>query len=139
MIMISTKRPIVKVTSHLPRLALIVVCVLALGPNWAFAARSPQRLEERGTVKSVDTSAHVLVITDLKDKTEHSFQWNDKTKFASKRSKATPADLTEGERVRIAYTPGGDKPMLKRVQLVPAKPRKHAANHFRPRRSEVQT
>ena len=128
-----------KMTPHLPRIALIAVCALVLGPSWALAARSSKRIEERGTVKSVDASTHVLVITDLKDKTEHSFQWNDKTKFVRKGAKATAADLTEGRRVRVAYTPKGDKPMLKRVQLVPAKAAKHAANHFRPRRSEVQT
>ena len=69
-----------KVNSKL-RLTCIALGALALSSVAPFAANTPKTPDERGTIKSVDATAHTLVVTDLKNNSECKFLWNDQTKL----------------------------------------------------------
>jgi hypothetical protein len=115
-----------KLNSNL-RLPCIVLGALALSSAALFAADAPKTQDERGTIKSVDATAHTLVVSDLKNKTEHKFVWNDQTKFTERGKTATAADLKIGERVRISYSGSGDLLTMQRVHIAPVKAEKPAA------------
>ena len=59
-------------------------------------AHEPKPIEERGIIKSVDMSAHTLVVTEHKENTDQKFQWNDQTKFSERNKSASPSDLKAG-------------------------------------------
>jgi hypothetical protein len=124
-----------KLNTHIHKAAATALCILSLSPALMFAAGSPKPIEERGVIKSVDMNAHTLVVTEHKKNSEHTFQWNDQTKFSERDKGASPSDLKEGERVHLSYTPGGDTPILRSVEIVPAKTEKHSANNLSPARS----
>lgn len=105
----------------------IVMGALALGSAGVFAADAPKTRDERGMIKSVDATAHTLVISDLKNRSEHKFQWNDQTKFTEHGKTATAAALKGGERVRITCSGTGDLLTMQRVQIAPAKAGKPVA------------
>ncbi len=113
-----------KLTANLRMTTLAALCALALSPAVLFAANAPKTHEARGAIKSVDADAHTLVVSDLKDKSEHKFQWNDQTKFSERGKAVTATELKAGERVRITYAPGGDRPTMQRVHIAPAKAEK---------------
>ncbi len=115
-----------KLNSNLRIAALGALCAVALTPAALFAA-NPRLHEDRGTIKSVDADAHTLVVTDLKNKSEHKFQWNDQTKFTERGKTATASDLKAGERVRLTYKGSGDMPTMQRVHIAPAKTEKAAS------------
>jgi hypothetical protein len=121
-----------KLTSTFPKLSALVACSLVMGAAGVLAADSPAKHRERGLIKSVDAQNHWLVVTDRKDNSEHKYQWNDQTRFKEQRralehgKKITAADLKQGMSVSVTYTPGGDTPTLKQVQVAPAKGERHA-------------
>lgn len=112
-----------KLNSNL-RLTCLALGALVLSTAALYAANAPKTQDERGTIKSVDATAHTLVVTDLKNKTEHKFLWNDQTKFTERNKPATAAELKPGERVRINYTGSGDLRTMQRVHIAPAKAEK---------------
>src|SRR5262245_12676685 len=115
-----------KLKLNLSTTALAAVCALALNPATLLAA-NPHPHEERGTIKSVDTTAHTLTVTGGKDNSEHKFQWNDQSKFTERGKTVTAADLKAGERIRLTYKSGTDMPTIERARLAPAKAEKSAA------------
>jgi hypothetical protein len=100
-----------------------------------FAGTKPKATEERGVVKSVDTTAHTLVVTEHKKNTDQTFQWNDQTKFMERDKSASASALKAGEHVRLTYTAGNPKPTLQSVHIAPAKTAKPTAKHNSPARS----
>ena len=121
-----------KLNTHIHKMAVAALCVLALSPALVLATGTPKPVGERGIIKSVDVDAHTLVVTEHKNNSEQKFQWNDQTKF-SERNKNTSANaLKEGERVHLTYVPGGDTPILQSVHITPAKTEKHSANNLSP-------
>jgi hypothetical protein len=110
------------------RSVVTVLCVLSLSPGLVFAGGRPKPGEERGIIKSVDMSAHTLVITERKKNADQKFQWNDQTKFKERDKRASANDLKEGERVHLSYIPGGGMPVLQSVRIAAARTAKHNAN-----------
>ena len=82
-----------------------------------------------------DRPPYVLVVTDRKNNSERTFQWNDQTKFSERDKSAGASDLKAGERVRLTYSPGGDSPILQSVDIAPARTETHSANQLSPARS----
>ena len=114
----------------------ISASLLAGFRKWlVFAAGTTHPSRERGIIKSVDTEAHTLVVTDRKNNSERAFQWNDQTKFSERDKSAGASDLKAGERVHLTYSPSGDTPILQSVQIAPAKTETHGANKLSPARS----
>src|SRR2546425_1077627 len=130
------RRPM-KLKSHIHKTALAAACVLALSPALVFAADTTHPSRERGIVKSVDMEAHTLVVTDHKNHSERTFQWNDQTKFSERDKSAGASDLKAGERVQLTYSPGGAPPILQSVHIAPAKTERHSANKLSPARSNL--
>jgi hypothetical protein len=148
-----------KLNTPLCKTVVTSFCVLSLSPALVFAGgiagvmgdlsvgQNPEESgadyvadttgysEERGVIKSVDLSAHTLVVTEHKKNTEQTFQWNDQTKFTERHKSASPGDLKEGERVRLTYAPDGSAPILQTVHIAPAKAAKSSANNTSPARS----
>ena len=112
-----------KLKSNL-RITSLALGALALSTAALYAANAPKTQDERGTIKSVDAAAHTLVVTDLKNKSDYKFLWNDQTKFTGRGKTATAAELKPGERVRINYTGSGDLLTMQRVHIAPAKAEK---------------
>src|SRR5437879_1401510 len=133
---INERKPM-KLNSHIHKTAVAALCVLALSPELVFAADRTHPSRERGIIKSVDMETHTLVVTDRKNNSEHTFQWNDKTKFSERDKSAGASDLKAGERVRLTYSPGGDTPILQSVHIAPAKTESHSANKFSLSRSNL--
>jgi len=117
-----------KLTSNLRPTLLTACCTLALCLGAVHAGDAPKARSEQGTIKSLDAKNHTLVVTTGKSNSEHSFQWNDQTKFTSGHKAALASELKEGQSVEITYVPGGDAPTLQRVRLA-AKAPKHASAH----------
>lgn len=115
-----------KVNSKL-RLTCIALGALALSSVAPFAANTPKTPDERGTIKSVDATAHTLVVTDLKNNSECKFLWNDQTKFTGRGKTAAAADLKTGERVRVTCSGSDDLLIMERVRIAPAKVEKTTA------------
>ena len=109
-----------KTTSNLRITTLLALCALALAPAAVFAGNPPPHAE-RGTIKMVDPKAHTLVVSDLRDNSEHKFLWNDQTKFTERGKTAAASDLKAGERVHISYSGSGDPPIMRRVLITPAR------------------
>ena len=128
------ERMTMNLKSHIHQMAA-VLCVLALSPALVFAAGTTHPSKERGIIKSVDMDAHTLVVTDRKHSSEHTFQWNDQTKFSERDKSAGAGDLKAGERVQLTYSPGGETPILQSVHITPAKTETHSANQHSPARS----
>ena len=133
---INERKPM-KLNSHIHKTAVAALCVLALCRALVFAAGTTHPSKERGIVKSVNMDAHTLVITDRKNKSEHTFQWNDRTKFSERDKSADASDLKAGERVYLTYSPGGETPILQSVHITPAKTETHSANKLSPARSNL--
>jgi len=114
-----------KLKSNL-RLTCLALGALALSSVALHAANTPKAANERGTIKSVDAAARTVVVTDLKNKTEHTFLWNDHTKFTERGKTATAADLKPGERVRITYSGRGEQSTMQRVHIAPPKTERSA-------------
>jgi hypothetical protein len=105
-----------KLRSRFQKIAPIALLVVGLGPALAFGAGTPKTHHQHGIIKSVDMAAQKMVVSESKNK-EHTFQWNDQTKFREQ-SKSTSANaLKEGEHVRFSYKPGGETPLLQRVEI----------------------
>jgi len=117
-----------KLNSYIHKTVAAAIWVLALSPALVFAAGTTHPSRERGIIKSVDMDAHTLVVTDRKKNSEHTFQWNDQTKFSERDKSAGAGDLKAGERVQLTYSPGGDTPILQSVPIAPAKAETHSAN-----------
>jgi Cu/Ag efflux protein CusF len=98
---------------------LVVLSAVALSSATLLAA-NPRAHDMRGTIKSVDANAHTLVITDHKDKSDQTFQWNDQTRFVEHGKSTTASELKAGERVQLHYSASGDQRTLQRVHIVPA-------------------
>jgi hypothetical protein len=109
---------------------LVALCAVALSPAAMFAANTPRSSEERGLIKLVDNNAQQIVVADRKTKADGTFKWNHQTKFIGHGKAVSASALKEGERVHLTYTPGGDTPILKSVQIAPAKTEKHSANNL---------
>ena len=119
-----------KLKTHIHRTAVTALCILSLSPALMFAAGSPKPIEERGVIKSVDMTAHTLVVTERKNNSEQTFQWNDQTKFHEHFRSTSANALKEGERVHLTYTPGGSTPVLKSVHIAPANAEKPSASNY---------
>ena len=78
-------------------------------------------MKEGGVIKSVDMTAHTLVVTEHKNHADQTFQWNDQTKFRERDKNASPTDLKPGERVHLSYTAGGSTPTCKPSISLPSK------------------
>lgn len=101
---------------------LAAVCAAAtILTSVALAGGPPKAHHENGTIKSVDASAHILVIAGPKDHSEHKFQWNRDTKFTEHGKTATAGDLKEGMRVSITYRAEGNTPTMQSVHLSSAR------------------
>ena len=124
-----------KIKNHIHKTVTATLCVLALSPALLFASNTRKPNEELGVIKSVDMTAHTLVLTEHKNNSEQTFQWNDQTKFSERNKSASASALKENERVHLTYTPGGDTPVLQRVDITPAKTEKHSASNLSPARS----
>ena len=109
------------------QLACLALSAFTLGSSPVFAANGPKSQEERGTIKSVDATAHTVVVTDLKNNSEHKFVWTDQTKFSERGKNVSAAELKAGERVRITYSGSGELLTMQRVRIAPAKTEKPAA------------
>jgi hypothetical protein len=112
--------------SLIRKVACVTLCTLALSPAAMFAVNAPMTKApvakvEDGIIKSVDSKAHQLVVTDVKTKTDETFLWNDHTKFTESAKDASAAALKSGLPVHLTYTPGSGTPILERVQISPAK------------------
>jgi len=119
-----------KLHAHIHKTAVAALCVLVLSPALVLAGDTAKPSEGRGIIKSVDMSAHTLVVTEHKKNAEQKFQWNEQTKFSERDKSASASALKEGERVHLTYTPGGDTTVLQSVHIAPAKTEKPGAgNH----------
>lgn len=123
-----------KLNTHIHKTAVTALSVLSLSPALVFAAGTPKPIEERGTIKSVDMSAHTLVVAEHRKNAGQKFQWNDQTKFSERDKSASASALKEGERVHLTYTPGGT-PVLQSVHITPARTEKHSARNLPTARS----
>lgn len=121
-----------KLNTHLHKTVVTAVCVLAISPALVFARGTAKPVQERGIIKSVDMSAHTLVVTESKKNVEQTFQWNKQTKFSERHKNASASALKEGERVRLTYTAGGDTPTLRSVRIAPPKTEKPRASNRPP-------
>ncbi len=126
-----------KLNSHIHKTAAAALCVLTLSPALVFAAGTTHPSRERGIIKSVDMDAHTLVVTDRKNNSQRTFQWNDQTKFSEGKKSAGASNLKPGERVQLTYSPGGETPILQNVHIAPAKTETHSANKPSPVRSDL--
>jgi hypothetical protein len=99
----------------------LALCVLCLGLAGARADGSSKLQTERGTIKSVDQERHTLVVTDHKGKAEHTFQWNEQTKFIEGSKALSATDLKAGEHALISYEAGKGVATMKSISLTPAK------------------
>ena len=124
-----------KLDTHIHKMAVTALCILTLSPALLFAADTAQPAVAHGIIKSLDMAAHTLVVTEHKNNTEQTFQWNDQTLFTERGQSATASALKEGERVQLAYAPGGDTPILQSVHIAPARTGRHGANNPSPARS----
>jgi hypothetical protein len=121
-----------KLRTHIHKTAVTALCILSLSPALLFAADTTQPAVAHGIIKSVDITAHTLVVTEHKSNTELTFQWNDQTQFTERGQSATASALKEGERVQLTYAPGGTTPILQSVRIAPARTGKHSANNLFP-------
>ena len=120
-----------KLNTPINKTVTTALCVLALSPALVFAGNTTKPGEERGVIKSVDMSAHTLVVTEYKKNAEQKFLWNDQTKFTERDKSASASALKEGESVRLKYSPGGeDTPLLQSVHIAPAKTAKPVASNL---------
>jgi len=108
------------IKTHIKKTVTATLCVLALGPALVFAGSPAKPSEERGVIKSVDMTAHTLVVTEHKKNTSQTFQWNDQTKFMERDKSASASALKAGEHVQLTYTAGKPNPTLKSVHIAPA-------------------
>src|SRR5262249_49372868 len=106
-----------------------VLCVATLASAVLLAA-TPRSHEERGTIKSVDTASHTLVVADHANKAEHTFQWNDQTKFSEHGKAANASDLKAGEHIRLTYKGDGEMPTIEHANLMPAKDEKSSSQKY---------
>ena len=123
-----------KIHPHIRTKAIQALCVLALSPALLMAqgTSTPAKGgEAQGIVKSVDQSAHTLVLTGHKKNPDQVFQWNAQTKFTGSKPATDASALKAGEHVHITYT-GGMPPVLQSVQIAPEKGDKHSMNNHAP-------
>jgi hypothetical protein len=116
---------------NLRKTAMVALCALALAPGALFAGQAAKVSVDHGVIKSVDATAHQLVVTDSKTKIDETFQWNDQTKFTEHDKAVTASALHPGMPVNVKFTPGAGTPTMKSVHLWPAKEQQHAAHHRR--------
>jgi hypothetical protein len=110
-----------KTNINIRKTGLVALCALALSPAALFAGNTSKTAEERGIIKSVDSQAHQIVVTDRKTKADRTFQWNDQTKFTEHGKAVTAADLKAGEHARFSYAPASGTPTLHHIALWPPK------------------
>lgn len=115
------------ISTSIRRTTLAALCALALSPAALFAGNAPKSTEGRGVIKSVDNSAHQIVVNDHKTKVDGTFRWNDQTKFIEHGKTVSASALKERMTVRLSYAPSSGTPMLKRVKLSPDKEQKHSS------------
>ena len=106
-----------KLHTHIHKMVVTALCILSLSPALLFAADTTQPAVAHGIIKSVDMTAHTLVVTEHKSNTELTFQWNDQTQFTERGQSATADVLKQGERVQLTYAPGGATPILQSVRI----------------------
>jgi hypothetical protein len=106
---------------------LLALCALALSPAALFAGNALKTAEQRGIIKSVDSHARQIILTDQKTKADRVFHWNDQTKFTEQAKTVSASALTAGLPVHITYAPGSGTPLLERVQISAVKEPKPAA------------
>ena len=124
-----------KLNTNLNKMVVAVLCLSSLAPALVFAGSAAKPGEERGVIKSVDMTAHTLVVSEHKKNTDQTFQWNDQTKFMERDKNASASALKAGEHVRLSYTAGSHMPTLQSVHIAPAKAAKPSANNISPARS----
>jgi hypothetical protein len=129
------KRKVMKLNTHIYKTVVAAICVVALSPALVVAASTPKHSLERGIIKSVDMDAHTLVVSQHKKNAEQKFQWDDQTTFTERHASANASALKAGEHVRLTYAPGGDTPILKKVQIAPTGTEKHSASNLSTARS----
>jgi hypothetical protein len=126
----ANERNNMKLKTHIHKTAVATLGILSLTPALVFAGNTAKPSEERGVIKSVDMTAHTLVVTEHKKNSEQTFQWNDQTKFTERHKSASASALKQGERVDLTYTPGGSTPVLKSVHIAPANTKKPSASNY---------
>jgi len=89
------------------------ICLLGMTVTGVYAAAS----QERGVVKSVNTSTHTLTLTGAAGKSDQTFTWSDTTKFTENGKSVSAAMVKPGAHVRIAFVPGGTSPRLESVTV----------------------
>ena len=115
--------------TRIPRAALAALCIFSLSPALLCAADTAQPAVVHGTIKSVDTAAHTLVVTERKNNAEQTFQWSDQTLFTERGQSATADALKPSEHVELTYAPGGGTPILQSVHIAPPRTGRHGANN----------
>jgi hypothetical protein len=118
---------LMKLNSHIHK-TIGALCILVLSPALVFAADTTQPSREHGVIKSVDMDAHTLVVAERKDNSEHTFQWNDQTKFSERDKTVTASDLKVGERVYLSYAPGENPPILQSLGIAHCRSGRNCAN-----------
>jgi hypothetical protein len=119
-----------KFNTHLHTTVATALCVLSLAPALVLAGSTTKPLKERGIIKSVDPTAHTLVVTEHKNHADQTFQWNDQTKFRERDKTVSANALKPSERVHLMYTAGGSAPTLQAIHIAPMRTAKHTARNM---------
>lgn len=109
-----------KTTSDMLKTTALALGVLCLGLAGATAADSPKLQTQRGFIQSVDQEHRSLVLAGHKGKTDHTFQWNEQTRFTEGNKAVSPADLKAGEHALLGYEVQHGIAILKSVKVTPA-------------------
>jgi hypothetical protein len=108
--------------------ATLALCLLGFSPALVFAGTPEKKIERHGTIQTVDTTNHTLVLTERKNATEQ-FQWNDQTQFVEHNKNVSASALKQGEHVKLTYYPGGTTPTLQSVHINAKAEKRHAETH----------
>jgi hypothetical protein len=114
-----------KTKLNLRQAALVALCAFALSPAALLAGNTPKTAEESGTIKSVDSHKHQIVVANHKTKTEGTFQWNDQTRFTAHDRTVNAGALKEGLPVQLSYVKDSGTAQLLSVKLMPQKALSH--------------
>jgi hypothetical protein len=108
-----------KSSRTLPTALALGLCALGLTVGNSMGADKPRLSQEAGTIKSVDATKHELVVLDSANKQQHSYTWNDSTRFQENGKTIAAAQLKTGEIVHLSYQAGGGRPVLHEVTIAP--------------------
>jgi len=110
----------------------VALCTLGLGLSVASAADQPKLNHQSGTISSVDSAKHEIVVADSFNNKHETFTWNNATKFRQNEKTIAAAQLKSGEHVRLSYRTGTGMPMLEEVVILPATAQTSAPSKTKP-------